>query len=662
MLAFFIVLGVIILLFMGVLTARLVWNLRLRRFQKKNGIPQSNRLKMAVGTNIAGLNLLLVVGILTVVGGAGYLNSPKIKTIVIDRYTENEVVYANAKKFESTEEFEQILVDIQNNLSYQYRDGWFFNGGSKDVAVGIEQPNESTSNSSDTYEQVKGVSEADIAKISKDHRFLFYAPEYRNLVYKISLDENGNHTEFDDIVLKDVAVTEMLLHENYLIVFGSTYQPFPIDGPKPDEDVVIDIYWYISKSVYIVIDIESFEIKYQGEVDGYLQETRLTDQGILYLLSNRYIQFKDGRPINIPRFENVYYFGGEITSSALTKLTSVNLNDGSVKELGFMGSNQAFFMGNNFILLSNSKWGLDGRYTSQIVAVKYDKLTGAMTYAGSAGVEGVVLNQYFFDDYKEQIRVVTTNGPKNLNSLYIFNANPLSDQLTLIGHLKEGIGKEGESVKSVSFREDIVQIVTFLQTDPLYTIDLKDPTNPKILPNEVEEPGFSTGIVIWDDEGNSIGIGYMADENGRLKGIKVSAYRVGVNKPVQTIELPWSEDEWPYTNAVHNQRKHLLVNKDKGLYGFIVSGLKPQTTPITDTKGEYTRVSRVMLFNVDFSEVEVLKPFKELVATDLHISIEKIVYVGSYIHILSSLEDLVYNISDEKFEPALKFPTNRTTE
>lgn len=662
MLAFFIVLGVIILLFMGVLTARLVWNVRLRRFQKKNGIPQSNRLKMALGANIAGLNLLLVVGILTVVGGAGFLNSPKIKSIVIDKHIENEVEYTNAKKFESAEEFEQIWADIQNNANYNYRDGWFFNGGAKDGAVDLSQPSESTSSGSDTYEQIKGVSEADIAKLSKDHRYLFYAPKYRNLVYKISLDGEGNHTEYTDILFKDVTITEMLLHENYLIVFGSSYQPYPIDGPKPEEEVEIDMNWYISKSVYIVIDIEAFVVKYRGEVDGYLQETRLTDKGILYLLSNRYIQFRDGKPIDLPSFENTYYFGGEVTSSGLTKLTAINLNDGSVHDLGFMGNNQAFFMGNNFILLSNSKWSLEGRYTSQIIAVKYDGVTGAMTYAGSASVVGSVLNQYFFDDYKGQIRVVTTHGPKDLNSLYIFNTNPFSDQLTLIGHLNKGIGKEGESVKSVSFREDIVQIVTFRQTDPLYTIDLKDPTNPKILPNEVLEPGFSTGIVIWDDEGNSIGIGYMADENGRLLGIKVSAYRVGVTKPVQTIEFPWTDEESPYANAVYNQREHLLVSREKGLYGFIVGGLKSQIAPITDSRGYYTRVSRVMLFNVDFSEEIVLKPFEALAKADLDNSIEKIVYVGSYIHILSIYEDLVFNISTEEFGEALKFPTNRITD
>ena len=69
-----------------------------------------------------------------------------------------------------------------------------------------------------------------------------------------------------------------------------------------------------------------------------------------------------------------------------------------------------------------------------------------------------------------------------------------------------------------------------------------------------------------------------------------------------------------------------------------------------------------MLFNVDFSEEIVLKPFEALAKADLDNSIEKIVYVGSYIHILSIYEDLVFNISTEEFGEALKFPTNRITD
>ena len=214
---------------------------------------------------------------------------------------------------------------------------------------------------------------ADIAKLSKDHRYLFYAPKYRNLVYKISLDGEGNHTEYTDILFKDVTITEMLLHENYLIVFGAhiNHTQSMVQNLKKK----LKLIWIgILVSQFICYRYWAF-VKYRVEVDGYLQETRLTDKGILYLLSNRYIQFRDGKPIDLPSFENTYHL---VASNIIwiNKTNRINLNDGSVHDLGFMGNNQAFFMGNNFILLSNSKWSLKAD-TLPNYAIKYDGVTGA---------------------------------------------------------------------------------------------------------------------------------------------------------------------------------------------------------------------------------------------------------------------------------------------
>ena len=53
------------------------------------------------------------------------------------------------------------------------------------------------------------------------------------------------------------------------------------------------------------------------------------------------------------------------------------------------------------------------------------------------------------------------------------------------------IGKPGESIQSVRYFQDRAYIVTFLQTDPLYVIDLSNAESPSIL-GELEIPGFSS--------------------------------------------------------------------------------------------------------------------------------------------------------------------------
>jgi hypothetical protein len=52
------------------------------------------------------------------------------------------------------------------------------------------------------------------------------------------------------------------------------------------------------------------------------------------------------------------------------------------------------------------------------------------------------------------------------------------------------IGKAGEQVHAVRFVEDRAYVVTFRRTDPVYAIDLSDPTDPRLL-GALEVPGFS---------------------------------------------------------------------------------------------------------------------------------------------------------------------------
>ena len=71
-----------------------------------------------------------------------------------------------------------------------------------------------------------------------------------------------------------------------------------------------------------------------------------------------------------------------------------------------------------------------------------------------------------------------------------------------------------ERIWSARFVEDRAYIVTFRQIDPLWTIDLSDPTNPQIM-GELEVPGVSTYIHPLDESNVlTIGIGPADLETG----------------------------------------------------------------------------------------------------------------------------------------------------
>ena len=83
----------------------------------------------------------------------------------------------------------------------------------------------------------------------------------------------------------------------------------------------------------------------------------------------------------------------------------------------------------------------------------------------------------------------------------------------------------GERVYSVRFMGDTAYFVTFRQTDPLFSADLSDPTNPKIL-GELKIPGFSEYMYPYGD-GLLLGFGMDADEyTGRTGDLKLSMFNI----------------------------------------------------------------------------------------------------------------------------------------
>jgi hypothetical protein len=69
-----------------------------------------------------------------------------------------------------------------------------------------------------------------------------------------------------------------------------------------------------------------------------------------------------------------------------------------------------------------------------------------------------------------------------------------------------------EDIRSVRFDGDKGYVVTFKKTDPLFVIDLAQPTRPRVL-GELKIPGFSTYMHKMD-ETHLLTIGYDADDQG----------------------------------------------------------------------------------------------------------------------------------------------------
>jgi uncharacterized secreted protein with C-terminal beta-propeller domain len=164
-------------------------------------------------------------------------------------------------------------------------------------------------------------------------------------------------------------------------------------------------------------------------------------------------------------------------------------------------------------------------------------LDGAFTYLGKGEVPGHVLNQFSMDEHNGYFRVATTVGELNrwwgvrgnqndvqvsTNGVYV-----LDKSLSEVGRL-EGLAPN-EKIYSARFMGDRAYLVTFKKVDPLFVLDLAEPTNPKVL-GKLKIPGYSDYLHPYD-ENHIIGLGKgaIAAEEGDFawyQGVKLSLFDV----------------------------------------------------------------------------------------------------------------------------------------
>ena len=131
--------------------------------------------------------------------------------------------------------------------------------------------------------------------------------------------------------------------------------------------------------------------------------------------------------------------------------------------------------------------------------------SGSTTYTGSGRVDGTINDQFSLSVHDGVVRVATTTGqwarwwmeePEPMESHVVtfthgLDINTGNQELVEIGRV-DGIAYN-ETIWSARFLDDRAYIVTFENMDPLWTIDLTDQTNPRIM-GELEVPGVSTYI------------------------------------------------------------------------------------------------------------------------------------------------------------------------
>ena len=556
----------------------------------------------------------------------------------------------------------------------------------------------------DTNVQVEGVDEGDIVKT--DGYKVYYAPRYQNKIQVFDVDDNHVISLEETLDLDTLYTDAIYLVDDYLVVVGYSYEidevgcGIYLDG---EENYCVMGMWYAPTGTVMVIDRNNLEVVYTLKTDSYFMDHRVIDQS-LFLVSHKYLYDEQLVPIfnetssgevetSEMDYDDIYYFD-DTPVYGMTVLTGLYLDENvdaiHFSASAYLGANSGYkqlYVSLNALYISETSWIYEENrhYTTMTISMfDLDVDEAKMTYVAATIVEGGALNQFSMDEYLGYFRVATTNigGSWTISSdwfwnnyvrhisnhLYVLKVNRAQADFDLVGHMSEGLGKPDESIQSVRFLGDKAYIVTFLRTDPLYIINLEDPENPTIT-DEIPLPGYDTYQHPWG-ENHVLGIGYQADEQGAVTGMKLTAYQTttGAAQAMQTYELfsyantsneetvTWS---YGYSEALWNH-KALLVSVEHGLFGFPVFAYEYGYTVTSEPSSEDRTVayqswyatyhSYYYLFDIDFtraspiSEPTIIEhPMRE----DYYVSVDRAIMIDGFVYTISSEQVITYDTNSE---------------
>jgi inhibitor of cysteine peptidase len=457
-----------------------------------------------------------------------------------------------------------------------------------------------TKDYSSTNIQVAGVDEAD--KIKTDGNYLYMIGN--NNVYILDANPQNAKVLFK-IPYENTYLSGIYLNENTnkLIVLGNQYVPYTYtNGIEIQPSFSTDLYPYWNSGttfvhIYDVTDKSRPTLASNFTMTGNYVNSRMID-GYLYAIVNQNAYLVNETPV-LPMINsgtamteiaptNIYYTNFSDTYYSYTTFLAFNLQNLDQKPSNMtimMGGAGTIYVSQNNIYVTypsytyqllkapittgDDRIGILPQDTAQEKTSIYRiAVSGSsMTFEAQGNVTGNVLNQYAMDENNNYFRIATTayyynsatGSSTQQNNVYVLDMN-----LQTVGKL-ENLGT-GENFHAARFMGNRCYLVTFQKTDPLFVIDLSQPTNPKLL-GELIIPGYSDYLHPIDQT-HLIGLGkdaVAAEGNfAWYQGLKLSIFDVAdVNNPKEIAKFNIG-DRGTSSEALY-EPKAFLFDSSKGL-------------------------------------------------------------------------------------------------
>lgn len=278
-----------------------------------------------------------------------------------------------------------------------------------------------------------------------------------------------------------------------------------------------------------------------------------------------------------------FYRPDEPGGGSMVTVTTFNLDDVSLPfvSVGMVADAQEVYASTKALYLVATLWNVNSEndFWHEFTNIhKFSLDTEKVEYIASGQVTGRILNQFSLGEYEDVLRIATTYSSEDVwsNAVYCLKAD--GQQLAIIGKL-EDIAK-GEQIYAARFLGKRGFLVTFQQIDPLFTLDLADPTAPALV-GKLKVPGYS-GYIHPLGEDYLLTIGkdvVLQDDTAWYQGLQISIFDVrNFSNPrllqQTTIGVRGSESE-----ALFNHKAFMFWS-EKGLLAIPVDLAEYQSTPV----------------------------------------------------------------------------------
>lgn len=545
-------------------------------------------------------SLLLVFVLGFVFLGCNDLISTEVTTDEIITEQDIALLSDQLEGFDSLEALREYFSDLQVDTRNDYysEDAVLTPGATNDEAT---DGGGETKDHSETNVQVDGIAEMD--SIITDGYYIYMA---RN--HKLQIIDVDTMTVIYVKSLENGYYQGIFLYEDTLVAVYNEY--------KQNNAYMGDyMYWWGWGASSLVVDIIDVADKANVEVsrtlefyNSYLTDMRMIEDQV-YLMMNSYQwnyyrldmyaedalddvqaseitseedlvnefipKYKDSAISNdyLPlSWQDIFYFPDNDLTNNYLLVGSFSVNDEAPIDLkAYLGNGFEVYMNHQNLYIAGSQYVFDEASTSysQFTNIlRFEIMDKKLVYRASNQIEGWTLNQFSFDEYDGVLRVATTiyrwdneTWESDIaNQLYLLDAR--DEDLTLISQL-EGLGKPNERIYAVRMTGDIGYVVTFVNTDPLYKIDLSDPENPQII-GELYEEGVSDYLHPYSDD-LMIGIGRQAitqDGWTNFVGVKVALYDVSGDDPL-ALDTLLVEGQYSYSPVTYNHKLFVEYDRDE---------------------------------------------------------------------------------------------------